>query len=123
VDGANAKDVTDIARASTGWTMTSRAVRGFQIRRALHIRTRVCAREKIHAAHEDGAVHRDARHHPSTANSFCELARRFVSDNPPPSLVNRMRQTFKSTTATFARCLKTMIWSPEFWSRERIARR
>ena len=37
-------------------------------------------------------------HHPSTAKFIStKLARRFVSDSPPPSLVNRMAETFKSS--------------------------
>jgi len=57
--------------------------------------------------------------HPSTAKFIStKLARRFVSDNPPPSLVNRMAETFKSGDGDIRAVLKTMIWSPEFWSRD-----
>src|SRR5947199_10777643 len=57
--------------------------------------------------------------HPSTAKFIStKLARRFVSDNTPPSLVNRMAETFRSEDGDIRAVMKTMIWSPEFWSRE-----
>jgi len=71
------------------------------------IRTEVCARKKIHAGGmKDGEqVIELLVHHPRPAKSFPrKLARRFVSDNPPPSLVNRMAETFKSAMATFVQC-------------------
>jgi uncharacterized protein (DUF1800 family) len=46
-----------------------------------------------------------------------ELARHFVSDNPPPSLVNRMAMDFQSSGGDITSLLRTMIYSPEFWSR------
>src|SRR5690242_1534826 len=58
-------------------------------------------------------------HHPSTAKFIStKLARRFVSDTPPPALVNRMAETFQSSDGDIKTVLRTMIWSPEFWSRE-----
>jgi len=58
-------------------------------------------------------------HYPSTAKFIStKLARRFVSDNPPPALIERMAQTFQSSDGDIRAVMKTMIWSPEFWSRE-----
>src|SRR5205085_12503724 len=58
-------------------------------------------------------------HQQSTAKFIStELARRFVSDNPPASLVNRMAETFQSSDGDIRAVMKTVIWSPEFWSRE-----
>src|SRR6202049_4342990 len=58
-------------------------------------------------------------HHPSTAKFIStKLARRFVSDNPPPALVARMAQTFQSSDGDIRAVMKTMIYSPEFWSRD-----
>jgi uncharacterized protein (DUF1800 family) len=57
--------------------------------------------------------------HPSTAKFVStKLARRFVSDNPPPALIARMTQTFRSSDGDIRAVMKTMIYSPEFWSRE-----
>jgi uncharacterized protein (DUF1800 family) len=58
-------------------------------------------------------------HHPSTAKFIStKLARRFVSDNPPPALVSRMAQTFLDSDGDIRAVMRTMIYSPEFWSRE-----
>jgi len=56
-------------------------------------------------------------HHPSTAKFVCtKLAVRFVSDNPPPALVDRMAQTFLKKDGDIREVTKTMLQSPEFWS-------
>lgn len=56
---------------------------------------------------------------PQTAHHLSfQLAQYFVSDNPPSALVNRMADTFLSTGGDIRAVLKTMIYSPEFWSRE-----
>ncbi|HEV2287590.1 MAG TPA: DUF1800 domain-containing protein [Candidatus Acidoferrales bacterium] len=47
-----------------------------------------------------------------------QLAQHFVSDNPPPALVNRMASAFLSSDGDIRAVLRTMIYSPEFWSRE-----
>src|SRR5207245_5150392 len=77
--------------------------------------------KKIHAGGmKDGEQVIDLLvHHPSTAKFISmKLARRFVSDNPPPALVNRMAETFQSSDGDIRAVLKTMIWSPGFWSRD-----
>src|SRR5207247_5110940 len=47
-----------------------------------------------------------------------KLARRFVADNPPTTLVSRMAETFKSSGGDIRAVLHTMIYSPEFWTRD-----
>lgn len=47
-----------------------------------------------------------------------ELARHFVSDNPPQALVDRMAAKFASSGGNIRAVLRTMIYSPEFWSRD-----
>src|SRR5215475_8741660 len=41
---------------------------------------------------------------------------RFVSDNPPPALVDRMAKTFLKKDGDIREVLKTMLASPEFWA-------
>jgi uncharacterized protein (DUF1800 family) len=41
---------------------------------------------------------------------------RFVSDDPPPALVDRMAQTFLKKQGNIREVLKTMLESPEFWA-------
>ena len=56
---------------------------------------------------------------PNTAKFIStKLARRFVSDNPPPALVDRMAKTFQKSDGDIREVMRTMIYSPEFWSRE-----
>ena len=60
-------------------------------------------------------------HHPSTAKFICKkLAVRFVSDNPPQSLINKMAKTFTEKDGDIKEVLITMASSPEFWSKDVI---
>ena len=53
--------------------------------------------------------------HPSTAKHISkQLAQRFVSDNPPQSLVDRMAKTFTDTDGDLREVMTTMLTSPEF---------
>src|SRR6266403_1838903 len=124
VDGGyTQKDVTEVARCFTGWTMDKpRQHADFKFDERLHDPDpKYVLGKKIHAGGmKDGEqVIELLVRHPSTAKFIStKLARRFVSDNPPPSLVNRMAETFKSSDGDIRAVLKTMIWSPEFWSRD-----
>lgn len=54
---------------------------------------------------------------PATAQMLShELAVRFVSDNPPQSLVNRMAKTYMSSDGNISVVMETLFRSPEFWS-------
>ena len=56
-------------------------------------------------------------HHPSTAKFISrKLAMRFVSDNPPQALVDRMAETFLKKDGDIREVLRTMFHSPEFWA-------
>jgi len=55
---------------------------------------------------------------PQTAHFISyKLAQRFVADEPPPALVDRMSQTYLSSDGDIRQVLRTMVHSPEFWSR------
>jgi uncharacterized protein (DUF1800 family) len=124
VDGGyTQKDVTEVARCFTGWTIDKpRLYADFKFDEKLHDPDRkIVLGKKIHAGGmKDGEQVIDLLvHHPSTAKFIStKLARRFVSDTPPPALVSRMAQTFQSSDGDIRSVLKTMIWSPEFWSRD-----
>jgi len=124
VDGGyTQKDVTEVARCFTGWTIDKpRQYADFKFDDRLHDPDpKIVLGKKIHAGGmKDGEQVIDLLvHHPSTARFIStKLARRFVSDNPPPALVSRMAETFQSSDGDIRAVLKTMIWSPEFWSRE-----
>src|SRR3989454_1152036 len=124
VDGGyTQKDVTEVARCFTGWTIDKpRQYADFKFDDRLHDPDpKFVLGKKIHAGGmKDGEQVIDLlAHHPSTAKFIStKFARRFVSDNPPPALVNRMAETFQSSDGDIRAVMKTMIWSPEFWSRE-----
>jgi len=124
VDGGyTQKDVTEVARCFTGWTIEKpRMNPEFKFDDRLHDPDlKYVLGKKIHAGGmKDGEEVIDLlAHHPSTAKFIStKLARRFVSDNPPPALVARMAQTFQDTDGDIKAVLHTMIYSPEFWSRE-----
>jgi uncharacterized protein (DUF1800 family) len=124
VDGGyTQKDVTEVARAFTGWTIDKpRVYADFKFDDRLHDPDpKIVLGKRIHAGGmKDGEQVIDLlAHHPSTAKFIStELARRFVSDYPPSTLVNRMAETFQSSEGDIRAVMKTMIWSPEFWSRE-----
>jgi hypothetical protein len=56
---------------------------------------------------------------PATAHFISyKLAVRFVADEPPAALVNRMAATFLKTDGDIKAVLTTLFHSPEFWSPE-----
>ncbi len=121
--GYTQKDVTELARCFTGWTIDKpRLNPEFKFDEKLHDPDqKIVLKKKIHAGGmKDGeqAIELLAKH-PSTAKFIStKLARRFVSDNPPPRLVARMAKTFESSDGDIRAVMHTMIYSPEFWSRE-----
>ncbi len=60
-------------------------------------------------------------HHPSTAKFIArKLAVRFVNDNPPQRLIDKMAKTFLAKDGNIREVLITMATSPEFWSKEAL---
>jgi uncharacterized protein (DUF1800 family) len=56
--------------------------------------------------------------HPATARFIArKLAIRFVSDDPPPALVERAAATFRRTDGDIRETVRTIVTSPEFFSR------
>lgn len=59
--------------------------------------------------------------HASTAKFISKkLAIRFVSDNPPQSLIDKMAKTFIAKDGNIKQVLLTMVAAPEFWSKEAL---
>ena len=120
--GYTQKDVTEVARCFTGWTLLEpRRGGGFFYNDSLHDKG-----EKVILGHaipagggmDDGEKVLDIlATHPSTAHFISkELAQRFVADNPPESLVEKMAATFLKTDGDIREVMKTMLASREFWS-------
>ncbi len=124
VDGGyTQKDVTEVARCFTGWTIEKpRENPVFKFDEKLHDPDpKHVLGKKISAGNmKDGEqVIELLSKQPATAKFIStKLARRFVSDNPPPALVERMSKTFLKSGGDIREVMRTMIYSPEFWSRE-----
>ncbi len=124
VDGGyTQKDVTEVARCFTGWTIEKpREVAQFKFDEKVHDPdAKVVLGKKIHAGGmKDGEQVIDLlARNPNTAKFIStKLARRFVSDTPPPELVERMAKSFQKSGGDIREVLRTMIYSPEFWSRD-----
>jgi uncharacterized protein (DUF1800 family) len=123
VDGGYAQqDVIEVARCFTGWTIHQpRQGGGFVFHRALHdTREKTVLGHKIAAGGgiEDGErVIAIVTGHPSTARFIStKLAQRFVADQPPKSVVDRMSETFRKTDGDIRAVLRAMIGSKEFLS-------
>jgi uncharacterized protein (DUF1800 family) len=127
VDGGyTQQDVQEVAKCFTGWTIRQPQQGGeFFFNPALHVEgpKHVLGHTINAGGMDDGlAVIEILVHDPHTAHHISlQLAQHFVSDNPPPALVDRMAQTFQATNGDIKAILHTMIYSPEFWSRETYA--
>ncbi|OYW73851.1 MAG: hypothetical protein B7Z26_11705, partial [Asticcacaulis sp. 32-58-5] len=63
------------------------------------------------------AVLKDLARHPATANHIAhKLARHFVADMPPPSLVEKLSQSFTRSNGDLKAVYETLIDAPESWS-------
>jgi uncharacterized protein (DUF1800 family) len=125
VDGGyTQKDVTEVARCFTGWTI--RGLRQdhpeFVFDDRIHD-----GKEKVVLGHvikgggrsEGEKVLHMLATHPSTARFVStKLARRFVSDEPPASVVDRAAATFRKTNGDIRAVVTTILTSPEFLSAE-----
>ena len=104
VDGGyTQQDVVEVARCFTGWTIDRpQQGGGFVFRSLAHDRGEKRVLGQVIPAgggREDGERVIDIlARHPATARFIAtKLARRFVSDDPPPALVERAAQTFQRT--------------------------
>ena len=121
--GYTQQDVTQAAKVFTGWTIEKPFQGGgFTFEENRHEPgPKVVLGQQIAAAGErEGleVLHMLATS-PATARFVSsELAVRFVSDTPPPALVDRMAQSWLASGGDIRTVLKTMINSPEFWSKD-----
>src|ERR1700691_493321 len=124
VDGGyTQKDVTEVAKVFTGWTIKEpRKGVGFTFNERRHEPgpKYVLGQTIQESGEQEGmeVLHRLATS-PATAHHLSQqLAERFVSDTPPPALVDRMAKTYLHSDGDIRQVLRTMFTSPEFWSRE-----
>ncbi|MFY7951577.1 MAG: DUF1800 domain-containing protein, partial [Armatimonadaceae bacterium] len=124
VDGGyTQKDVQEVARSLTGWTVSGGRYGGeFSFNSRLHDNgTKVVLGKSIPAGGgiRDGEMVLEIlANHPSTMRHVSrKLCVRFVSDNPPAALVERCVQTWRRTDGDIREVVRTIAFSPEFLSR------
>jgi len=127
VDGGYTQaDVIAVARCFTGWTVKEpRQDPRFAFDPRMHDfgPKRVLGKDIPRGqGEEDGDQVLDLLvHHPSTARFVArKLARRFVSDDPPDAVVDRAAWTFRESGGDIRATLRTILESPEFWSRRSL---
>jgi uncharacterized protein (DUF1800 family) len=123
VDGGyTQKDVTEVARCFTGWTIKNpQGGSTFTYNDRVHDKgEKIVLGVTIPA----GGGKDDAEKvldilakHPSTARFISKkLAQRFVADNPPQELIDRMAKTFLDSNGDIRAVMNTMFTSKEFLS-------
>jgi uncharacterized protein (DUF1800 family) len=144
VDGGyTQKDIVEVARCFTGWTLNNSNPGGGAAARLILLAgganngpaqtTSFLYNDVMHdkgekvvlgvtipagGGKDDGEKVLDIlARHPSTAKFISkELAQRFVADDPPPALISRMVQTFRETDGDIRAVLTTLFSSKEFLS-------
>ncbi len=132
VDGGYTQsDVTEFARALTGWTIPNLA------RIARFAQEQPGGAAFVEIAHERGArrvlgktyedtgaeqaiaILEDLAAHPSTARFVAtKFARHFSADDPPASLVARLESDFLETRGDLGSLARTLVEAPECWEPE-----
>jgi len=119
--GYTQADVVQAARILTGWTIDrppNNADFTFNANRHEPGTKKVMNQKFRENGEKEG---RELLHmlatRPATAQFICrKLAIRFVSDDPPQALVDRMAKTYLSSNGDISAVLKTLFHAPEFWS-------
>jgi uncharacterized protein (DUF1800 family) len=134
VDGGYSQaDVTEFARALTGWTIPGLA----RISRFAEDQPGGAA--FVAVAHERGerrvmgrkypdtgarqaiAILDDLAAHPATARFVAtKLARHFTADDPPPALVTRLERDFLATGGDLGSLARTLVEAPETWGTDAV---
>lgn len=123
VDGGyTQQDVVNVARAFSGWSIYDFSrIAEFQFNPANHDRNEKVILGEVFprgVGEAEGVRVIDIlARHPSTARFISrKLAQRFVADEPPPALVERMAATFTKTDGDLRAVMETLLFSKEFLS-------
>jgi len=123
VDGGyTQKDVVEVARAFTGWTIDRpQQGGGFVFRREMHDdgeKLILGQRFQSGRGEDEGERVLDIlAKHPATAHHIAfKLAQRFVADDPPAALVDRAAKTFLETNGDLRDVMRVIVTSPEFFA-------
>jgi uncharacterized protein (DUF1800 family) len=120
--GYTQRDVTEVARVFTGWTIEQPPKGGprFVFDQSRHEpgTKHVLGVEIKENGYKEGleVLHLLATS-PATAHFICrKLAVRFVSDDPPQSLVDRLSTVFLASNGNIGEVMRFLVQAPEFWS-------
>jgi uncharacterized protein (DUF1800 family) len=129
--GYTQADVTEFARALTGWTVSglgrgpaARLIGGtpgqFQFAATLHepgTRTIMGKRYDQFGEAQAKAILFDLAASPATAKHLAtKLARHFAGDDPPPALVDHLSRTYLASGGDLPTVYRALIESPEPWA-------
>lgn len=120
--GYTQKDVRELARILTGWTVNLKDGEGFRFAERLHDKDskvllgRTFGNESV--AEGEEAIRYLARRPETARRVATRLAGFFVADKPPPALVDKLAATFTATQGDIRAVMRTLIGSPEFWARD-----
>ncbi|MEJ8847631.1 DUF1800 domain-containing protein [Variovorax rhizosphaerae] len=130
-------DVTELARALTGWSLAGQAVAGqggpvaamgmsgtqpsgFQFRPAVHepgSRTVLGCNFADDGEGQGIAILRDIAAAPATARHVAtKLARHFIADDPPRAVVDRLAIAFQRSGGDLPTVYRALVESPEAWA-------
>jgi uncharacterized protein (DUF1800 family) len=131
VDGGyTQRDVTELARMLTGWTVDYRSAQdgavgpAFQFDAGRHDKgvKQWLGRAVEPAGQQEGEAALDVlAAHPATARHIAfKLAQAFVADQPPPALVARLSERFVATQGDLRAVMQALLkdeafWSPQAW--------
>jgi uncharacterized protein (DUF1800 family) len=119
--GYTQADVTQVARVLTGWTVDRPQFGGdFVFAPQRHeggTKTVLGTKIKENGEMEGRELLHMLAMRPATAQFLSrKLAIRFVSDDPPKALVDRMAKSYLQSGGDIPTVLKTLFHSPEFWA-------
>lgn len=130
--GYTQADVTEFARALTGWTVSGLGAGPYARRQAdaapgdfvfspqLHqpgTRTILGRKYGQDGEAQARAVLADLARHPATARHLAvKLARHFVADDPPPAVVARLEKAYLSSGGDLPSVYRALVDAPEAWT-------
>jgi uncharacterized protein (DUF1800 family) len=135
--GYGQADVTELARALTGWTVSG-LTRGrgarlagvdgepgdFAFAAAIHEpgpRTLLGRTYRQEGQAQAAAIVADLAAHPATARHLAtKLARHFAGDTPPPALVQRLERTYLESDGDLPSLYRALIAAPEAWAEQPV---
>jgi uncharacterized protein (DUF1800 family) len=120
--GYTQRDVTEVAKVFTGWTIEQPPKGGprfvFDESRHEPGKKHVLGVDIKEDGYKEGleVLHLLATS-PATAHFICrKLAVRFVSDDPPQSLIDRLSTVFLASNGNIGEVMRFLVQSPEFWA-------